>query len=102
MSSDRAQSEQGLTSNSQQEDGMVRYFPGADPWAEPLSALRRIQDEINRAFGDQRWIPPTEYPPINVWRGPEGIVVTAEIPGVKLEEVDLTVHQNTLTIKGRR
>src|SRR5512144_3169116 len=81
---------------------MVRYFPGADPWGEPLSALRRIQDEINRAFGDQRWVQPTEYPPINVWRAPEGIVVTAEIPGVKLYDVDLTVHQNTLTIKGRR
>ena len=79
---------------------MVRYSP--DPWAEPLSALRRIQDEINRTFGDQRWLPPAEYPAINVWRGPDGIVVTAEIPGVALEDVDLTVHQNTLTIKGRR
>jgi HSP20 family protein len=67
-----------------------------------LSALRRIQDEINRAFGDQRLVPPAEYPPINVWRGPDGIVVTAEIPGVKLDDVDMTVHQNTLTIKGRR
>ena len=81
---------------------MVRYSPGVDPWAEPLSALRRIQDEINRAFGDQRWIPSAEFPPINVWRGPDGIIVTAEIPGVKLDDVDLTVHQNTLTIKGRR
>jgi HSP20 family protein len=30
------------------------------------------------------------------------VIVTAEIPGVKLDDIDLTVHQNTLTIKGRR
>lgn len=82
---------------------MVRYPPAADLWAEPLITLRRIQEEINRAFGDQqRWAPSSEFPPINVWRGPEGVIVTAEIPGVKLEAVELTVHQNTLTIKGSR
>ena len=81
---------------------MVRYSPGTDLWGEPLSALQRIQEEINRAFGDQKWSPPAEFPPINIWRGPEGIIVTAEIPGVSLDAVDLAVHQNTLTIKGRR
>lgn len=80
---------------------MMRYA-GSDVWGEPLATLRRIQDEVNRAFGDQRWAPSSEFPPINVWRGPEGVVVTAEIPGVKLEAIDLTVHQNTLTIKGTR
>ena len=82
---------------------MVRYGPGADFWGEPLATLRRIQDEINRAFGDQRWTPATaEFPPVNIWRGPDGVIITAEIPGVKLDAVDLTVHQNTLTLKGSR
>jgi HSP20 family protein len=81
---------------------MVRYPPGAELWAEPLATLRRIQDEINRAFGDQRWMPAGEYPPINIWRGPDGVIVTAEMPSVALGTIDLTVHQNTLTIKGRR
>ena len=81
---------------------MVRYSPGMDLWGEPLAALHRIQEEINRAFGDQNWSPSAEFPPINIWRGLEGIIVTAEIPGVSLDAVDLAVHQNTLTIKGRR
>ena len=81
---------------------MVRYSPRVDLWGEPLAPLRRIQEESNRAFGEQRWAPPAEFPPINIWRGPDGIIVTAEIPGVSLDAVDLTVHQNTLTIKGRR
>lgn len=81
---------------------MVRYGPGTDLWGEPLATLRRIQDEINRAFGDQRWTPAAEFPPLNVWRGPDGVVITAEIPGVKLDAIDLTVHQNTFTLKGSR
>jgi HSP20 family protein len=81
---------------------MIRYAPGAELWGEPLATLRRIQDEINRAFGDQRWAPSREFPPVNVWRGTDGIIVTAEIPGVGLGGIDLTVQQNTLTIKGKR
>jgi len=81
---------------------MVRYVAGTDLWGEPLATLRRIQDEVNRAFGDQRAAASSEFPPVNVWRGPDGVIVTAEIPGVKLDAVDLTVHQNTLTIKGTR
>ncbi|QLH39843.1 MAG: Hsp20/alpha crystallin family protein [Defluviicoccus sp.] len=81
---------------------MIRYSPGLEVWGEPLATLRRIQDEINRAFGDQRFTPSAEFPPINIWRSTDGVVVTAEIPGIALETVDLTVHQNTLTLKGRR
>lgn len=81
---------------------MTRYSPGFEVWAEPLAALRRIQDEINRAFGEQRAATTTEFPPINVWRGPDGVLVTAEVPGVRIEDIELTVHQNTLTIKGKR
>lgn len=81
---------------------MIRYSPGFEVWAEPLAALRRIQDEINRAFGEQRAPAAAEFPPINVWRGQDGVIVTAEVPGVRLEDMALTVHQNTLTITGRR
>lgn len=81
---------------------MVRYAPPNDFWVEPLATLKRIQDEINRAFGDEYTQREAEYPPINVWRGESGIVVTAQVPGVPLEDLDVTVHQNTLTIKGTR
>jgi HSP20 family protein len=81
---------------------MRRYAPGAEFWAEPLASLRRIQEEMNRALGEVGWAPPGEYPPVNIWRGEDGVTVTAEVPGVPLEAIELTVHQNTLTIKGRR
>lgn len=81
---------------------MAFYTGGRDPWADPLATLRRIQDEVNRTFGGARMTPMSDYPPLNVWRGQDGIVVTAEVPGARLEELEITVHQNTLTLKGRR
>lgn len=80
---------------------MVRYSPAMELWSDPLSTLRRIQEEVNRGVGAARWGATNEFPPLNVWRGEEGVLVTAEIPGVSLENLDLVVHQNTLTIKGR-
>jgi HSP20 family protein len=42
------------------------------------------------------------YPPLNVWSGEEGAVVTAEIPGVDPNDIDITVVGETLTVKGDR
>lgn len=81
---------------------MALYRPAADQWADPLSTLRRIQDEVNRTFGGYRWQEAAEFPPLNVWRGEQGIKVVAEVPGVGLDQMEISVHQNTLTIKGTR
>lgn len=50
---------------------------------------------------DEPWAHSTEFPPINIWRGSEGVIVTAQIPGIKPDDIELTLDQNTLTIKGR-
>ncbi len=44
----------------------------------------------------------TAYPAFNVWSNDDGAVITSELPGVKMEELDLTVHGKTITIKGSR
>jgi HSP20 family protein len=42
-------------------------------------------------------------PPVDIYEteGKE-IVLKAELPGLKREDIDLTVEQNTLTVKGQR
>jgi HSP20 family protein len=42
------------------------------------------------------------FPAINLWADEEKAVVTAEIPGVKTEDIDISVENDILTIKGRR
>lgn len=44
----------------------------------------------------------TAYPAFNVWSNEDGAVITSELPGVKMDELDLTVHGKTVTIKGAR
>lgn len=83
---------------------MATFGPGSqDPWGDALGALRRFQDEMNRTLGGTGPAAEAgEYPLVNVWRGEEGIIVAAEMPGVGIDQVEIVVHQNTLTIKGRK
>ena len=71
-------------------------------WSEPFERLRRFQDEMGRRTGAPGLDRISEYPPVNVWTGEHDVVITAEVPGVDPDDIELTVHQNALTLKGRR
>jgi HSP20 family protein len=42
------------------------------------------------------------YPALNVWSNEEGLLVTAEVPGVSPEEIEVNVIGETLTLSGMR
>jgi HSP20 family protein len=42
------------------------------------------------------------FPPLNVFRGPEGLIVRAEIAGVEPGDVSVTAEGRRLTITGER
>jgi HSP20 family protein len=71
-------------------------------WPDLAREMRRLQEDMNRIFGGLRVAVPTEYPPVNVWVGADGAIVTAEIPGVAPDQIDITVHQDTVTLRGKR
>lgn len=79
---------------------LVRY--GYSPWRE----MERLQRDMNRLFSDafsgvdQRSAP--SYPAINVWTSKEGAVVTAELPGLNPEDIDISVVGEALTLTGNR
>jgi HSP20 family protein len=52
-------------------------------------------------LGDQRQ-PSTFNPGFEVKETPEQFIVRADVPGVKEEDVDVSVHNGVLTITGRR
>jgi HSP20 family protein len=65
----------------------------------------RLQREMNRLFedyypGGQRTAP--GYPALNVWTNQDGLTVTAEVPGVPPEDIDINVVGDTLTLSGTR
>ena len=40
-------------------------------------------------------------PPVDIYEVPEGLVVTADLPGVTHEQLDVRVDQNVLTIRAQ-
>jgi len=66
-----------------------------------LGDLTSMQQEMNRLFsGTSGEV--HEFPAVNVWTGEEDAVVTAELPGVDPETLDISIVGSTLTLRGTR
>jgi HSP20 family protein len=42
------------------------------------------------------------YPALNIWSSEEGLVVNAEVPGIDVEDIEISVVGETLTLNGAR
>lgn len=70
-----------------------------------LSEMERLQREMNRLFEGvvpRRLRSAPSYPAMNVWSNQEGALITAEVPGVQPEHIDISVVGETLTLTGER
>jgi len=67
-----------------------------------LGEMLRTQQQLNRLFSGLRLGAAQDFPPVNVWVSAEGALLTASVPGVPVDQIDVTVHQNTLTLRGKR
>lgn len=75
---------------------------GPRSW-DPFTDMRRLQAEMNRLFEDTGSLrTPRAYPPVNVWLGDNSVVVAAEMPGLSHDDIELTVQDDRLTIRGNR
>ena len=78
---------------------------------DPFRDMAVLQDRMNRLFNDSysgrtqedhmlsrgTWIPPVDIYEIN-----GELVLKAELPDMKREDIDVTVENNTLTVRGER
>ena len=74
-----------------------------DPFREALS-LRRAMDQLfEQSFVNPSLIPGSRslMAPMDVCETNNGYEVDVALPGVRPEDIELTVDQNTLTIRGR-
>lgn len=72
---------------------------GWDPFAE----MRRLQSDLNRRLDPGRSFAPARgFPAINIWVGDNSVVVTAELPGVSQDDIELAVRDEYLIIQGKR
>jgi len=69
-------------------------------YGTPFRDLRRLQEEMERLTRSAT--APQGFPAINVYAHQDGIVITAELPGVNEDDLDITVHRDTVTLRGER
>ena len=71
---------------------------GGDPWSQ----LEQMQAEMDRWFrvANDSYAPGT--PPVDVWADGDGVVVEAELPGFEPNDVDISVENDVLTLRGKR
>jgi len=79
------------------------------PW-DPFKNLITLQDRMNRLFEETMeggkkaelvragaWAPP-----VDIFENENEIILSAELPGIDMKDVDVQVRENTLTLKGER
>ena len=77
---------------------------------EPWNGLQRLKNELGRFFGEtettsddgssivtSRWIPAVDIREEN-----DRFLITADVPGVDVKDIDVTMENGMLTIKGER
>jgi HSP20 family protein len=86
---------------------LIRYqSPEVSNWT-PFNRLATIRDEFDRLF-DFTW-PSRDTgllggwsPALDVYDDKNNLVVTLEVPGMKKEEIDISLHDGMLTVSGER
>jgi len=78
------------------------YWTDARTWS-PFGELRALQREMNRLFdGYDGGTSISRFPALNAWGNSDQVVVNAELPGLEIEDLEINVVNNQLTIKGER
>ncbi len=73
------------------------------PFAEIESFRREIDRLFREAFGDlPRAESRTWVPQVNIYEGPETVVVQADLPGLNKDQIQVDVSDDRVTIRGRR
>lgn len=79
-------------------------------WSDPFREFSQLQDRLNRAFSDAygrsdeglltsgSWVPPVDI----YQNGEHELVLKAELPDMTREDIDITVDNGMLTIRGEK
>jgi HSP20 family protein len=72
---------------------------------DAMGELNALQSRLMDLFSGPRLfrrVAEQEFPPVNVDDRGGDLLVTAELPGLKMEEIDISITGDVLTLKGER
>lgn len=75
----------------------------------PMSQLRQELDRVfDESFGNRPWSASRArrvgqtFPAVNVWETDDRLMAEAEVPGLRMDDLEILVDGSELTIKGER
>ena len=80
---------------------MYPRFQQTNIWEEMDRLQRRMNRLLESGGAGPRFSAPT-YPAVNVWVNDEGQLITAEMPGLAPEDINIHVTADALSISGER
>ena len=88
---------------------MLPALRNGDTALAPLAAgpVNRLAGLFDRFFGDDPFFAPLTAPawaalPLSVWQDDQAVTVEIDAPGVKAEDIDVSVHDGELIVRGER
>lgn len=74
-----------------------------NPWAE-FERIRQGLDELsqNLVSEGKAQMHATVYPPLNMYETKDALILKAELPGVRVEDLEISLEGDTLTLQGKR
>jgi HSP20 family protein len=75
---------------------------GNDVFTNHLRQLNWLGEEVQNWLDRYEPHQRPEYPVTNIWSSESEVLVTAEVPGLKAEDLDINLKDQLLTIKGKR
>ncbi len=79
---------------------VFRWGQSWDPFHDLEREVDRLLAGVSLTFQGLRF--GRHYPAVNVYDQDNELLITAEIPGVKAEDLELTVANGVLTLRGKR
>ena len=85
---------------------ILRRLPSLPTWSTGFRELDDARRDMERLFDSLTDFTGLRsagvFPPINVSEDAESVYVRAELPGIKIDDLDITMENDTLTIAGER
>jgi HSP20 family protein len=69
---------------------------------DPFADLNRIQRDLEKSYFGPRARSSDFAPAVDVAEDAEQLVLRAELPGVKKDDIEVSIDSNVLTLKGER
>ena len=87
---------------------MIRWQKSDSNSWNPFEELSVLHDEVSRLFGSPlRNVTKTQFfnswaPVVDLYEDKDNLIVKAELPGLKKDDIDVSLHDGALTISGER